>query len=225
MANGNQNSALDTGTKIVIGLASVAVLFALLNGDTDDDAWEGDDTATVKESGTGADAVDLDDDEVEAPVDDPWTRGAPPEDGDDEPELPADDPWTRGSPADDGDDDDGGLPACVATMEYRTEDGWVRLPIDRFDDEWASADCTFSRGQSGEPVELVQVALNVCNGQRIPADGVNGDATRRALANVQSAHGIRVDGGYGPATREVMAWPTAPEDGGPGLCAPRPDVG
>ncbi|HKY64943.1 MAG TPA: peptidoglycan-binding domain-containing protein [Acidimicrobiales bacterium] len=256
------NSSLDTGTKVVIGLASVALLFALLDGGPDNDAWQGDETATVKESGTGADAdadaVDIDvddeddgepvapaddpwtrggppdaddslfdDDEPEPPVDDPWTRGGPPDADDslfddDEPEAPVDDPWTRGNPDDSAGD---GLPACVATMDYETDDGRVRLPTDRPEDEWASADCTFSRGQSGDPVELVQVALNLCNGQRFPIDGENGDATRAALSNVQAAHGIAVDGGYGPATREVMAWPTDPDDGRSPLCVPQPDIG
>ena len=232
------NSSLDTGTKVVIGLASVALLFALLDGGPDNDAWQGEETATVKESGTGADvdadadAVDIDvddedDGEPVAPADDPWTRGGPPDADDslfddDEPEAPVDDPWTRGSPDDSAGD---GLPACVATMDYETDDGRVRLPTDRPEDEWASADCTFSRGQSGEPVELVQVALNLCNGQRFPIDGENGDATRAALSNVQAAHGIAVDGGYGPATREVMAWPTDPEDGSSPLCVPQPDIG
>ena len=231
------NSSLDTGTKVVIGLASVALLFALLDGGPDNDAWQGDETATVKESGTGADAdpdavdidvdVDEDDGEPVAPADDPWTRGGPPDADDslfddDEPEAPVDDPWTRGSPDDSAGD---GLPACVATMDYETDDGRVRLPTDRPEDEWASADCTFSRGQSGDPVELVQVALNLCNGQRFPIDGENGDATRAALSNVQAAHGIAVDGGYGPATREVMAWPTDPEDGRSPLCVPQPDIG
>ena len=230
------NSSLDTGTKVVIGLASVALLFALLDGGPDNDAWQGDGTATVKESGTGADAdadtvdIDVDDEddgEPVAPADDPWTRGGPPDADDslfddDEPEAPVDDPWTRGSPDDSAGD---GLPACVATMDYETDDGRVRLPTDRPEDEWASADCTFSRGQSGDPVELVQVALNLCNGQRFPIDGENGDATRAALSNVQAAHGIAVDGGYGPATREVMAWPTDPEDGRSPLCVPQPDIG
>ena len=236
--NGNKsNSSLDTGTKVVIGLASVALLFALLDGGPDNDAWQGDETATVKESGTGADAdadtvdIDVDDEddgEPVTPADDPWTRGGPPDaddslfDDDDEPEAPVDDPWTRGSPDDSAGD---GLPACVATMDYETDDGRVRLPTDRPEDEWASADCTFSRGQSGDPVELVQVALNLCNGQRFPIDGENGDATRAALSNVQAAHGIAVDGGYGPATREVMAWPTDPEDGRSPLCVPQPDIG
>ena len=230
------NSSLDTGTKVVIGLASVALLFALLDGGPDNDAWQGDETATVKESGTGADAdadtvdIDVDDEddgEPVAPADDPWTRGGPPDADDslfddDEPEAPVDDPWTRGSPDDSAGD---GLPACVATMDYETDDGRVRLPTDRPEDEWASADCTFSRGQSGDPVELVQVALNLCNGQRFPIDGENGDATRAALSNVQATHGIAVDGGYGPATREVMAWPTDPEDGRSPLCVPQPDIG
>ena len=266
--NGSQKNSIDTGTKIVIGLAAVALLFALFDGAPEDDAWDGDDTAAVKESGTGSDAVVLDESEAEVPVDDPWTRGGPPDEGDDEaevpvddpwtrgspaggdgggddePEVPVDDPWTRGSPADDGggdepevpaddpwtrgttaDTDDGELSVCAGTMEYRTDDGRVRLPTDRPEDEWASADCTLSRGQSGGAVVLVQVALTLCNGQRIPIDGVNGEATRLALANVQSAHGIHVDGGYGPATREVMAWPTDPADGGSGLCVPQPDVG
>jgi len=248
-SNSSKKSSMDTGTKVVIGLASAALLFAIVNGRPDNDAWEGDDTAQVKESGTEGDTVDLDldGDGEDAPApepDDPWTRGGPPADSDDdEPELPADDPWTRGGPPADSDDDEpeapvddpwtrgrsssGGdaLPLCAGTMGYETDDGRVQLPTDIRDEEWASADCTLAPGQAGDAVWLVQVALNLCNGQPVATDSVNGDQLQAALAAVQAEHGIGVDGGYGPATREVMAWPTDPEDGRPAQCVPQPDIG
>ena len=197
-------------------------------------------------------SVDLDlddDDDVDEPVDDPWTRGAPSGSGDDDDsEPPVDDPWTRGAPSGSGDDDDSeppvddpwtrgsdgdglfgddGLPACVGVSEFETDDGTVPLPIDRSDDAFASPDCEIAPGGSGNAVWLVQVALSACNGQPVPLDSVNGDATTQALAAVQARNGLTVDGSYGPATREAMAWPTEPDRAANGAaqCISHPDVG
>jgi len=254
----NTSKGLDTGTKVIIGLASVALILFIANGSPDNDAWESDERNASTSADTSGDpnTVDLDldeDDDADAPADDAWTSGAPSgssDDDDDEPGAPVDDPWTRGPPSgsDDGDDDDteapvddpwtrgsdadgglgdDGLPACVGVSEFQTDDGSVQLPIDLSDDAFASADCEIAPGASGNAVWLVQVALSACNGQPVPLDGVNGDATVQALAAVQAQNGLAVDGVYGPATREAMAWLTVPDRdaGGAAQCIAHPDVG
>jgi Putative peptidoglycan binding domain len=228
------SNGMSTGTKAAIGLGAVALILVVARCSPDNDAWESDDSGDAgASSGTLDDPntvdLDLDDDEPEAPVDDPWTRGPPSgsDDGDDDDtEAPVDDPWTRGSDADGGLGDDG-LPACVGVSEFQTDDGSVQLPIDRSDDAFASADCEIAPGASGNAVWLVQVALSACNGQPVPLDSVNGDATVQALAAVQAQNGLAVDGVYGPATREAMAWLTVPDRdaGGAAQCIAHPDVG
>jgi Putative peptidoglycan binding domain len=252
----NTSKGLDTGTKVVIGFAALALILFVANGSPDNDAWQSDERDAGATAATldDANSVDLDldegdeadvpsddpwtsgapsgsggdDDETEPPVDDPWTRGAPSgsgDGGDDAAEPPVDDPWTRGSDTDGGFGDDG-LPPCVGVSEFETDDGTVSLPIDRSDDAFASPDCEIAPGGSGNAVWLVQVALSACNGQPVPLDGVQGDATTQALAAVQAANGLTVDGVYGPATREAMAWPTAPDGaaGGAVQCIAHPDV-
>lgn len=247
------SKGLDTGTKVVVGLAAVAMILFLVNGSPDNDSWTDDgdgSAATVDGETTGADASR---DGSDVPVDDPWTRGAGTGDGsgdedDEAADVPVDDPWTRGPPsgAGDGDADDGDteLPAddpwtrgsdatggfgddgpsrCLGVMPFQTADGSVLLPTDRHDDAFASPDCTISPGQSGDPVSLVQLALAGCNGQAVPVDGSYGDALGWALGAVQSAAGLTVDGIYGPETREAMAWPTELDDGGTS-CVAHPGV-
>jgi hypothetical protein len=184
------------------------------SGTAEDDAWTRDAPADVD--------VDGDDADPEPPPDDPWTRGSPAaEDGGDDDDAPVDDPWSRGRRTSEG----GGLPPCGGTMEYVTGEGRVQLPTDQGDDAFASADCALGPGRSGAAVSLVQAALNECNGQAVPVTGVNDEATSRALAAVQAHHGLAADGVYGPATREAMAWPTQPDDGGPVCCMSHPDIG
>jgi len=124
----NSSKGMDTGTKVVIGFASVALILFLVNGSPDNDAWQDDSGDKDAEDVTSGDpnSVDLDLDEgdqVEVPPDDPWTRGAPSgsgsDDGDDEPEPPVDDPWTRGAPSQDDGDDDG-------DAEPPVDDPWTR---------------------------------------------------------------------------------------------------
>jgi hypothetical protein len=231
----NTTNGLGTGTKVAIGVGAVALILFIANGSPDDDAWESDgsgDASTGADTSGDANTVDLDldeDDDADVPVDDPWTRGSPSGSGDgddDEPEAPVDDPWTRGSDAEGGFGADG-LPACVGVTAFETDDGTVQLPIDRSEDAFASADCEIAPGGSGNAVWLVQVALSACNGQPVPLDSVSGEATIQALAAVQAQNGLAVDGVYGPATREAMAWPTVPDRdaGGAMQCIAHPDVG
>ena len=49
---------------------------------------------------------------------------------------------------------------------------------------------------------------------------------QQAVAAVQTRHGLASTGSTGPATREVLAWPTDPDGGGAATeCVPDPDVG
>jgi len=231
------DNSMDTGTKIVLGLLAVALLIATLNGSDGDDDDEASADAKTSASDGSSDGSD---------GDDPWTRGPPPDDGDDDEVTVVDDPWTRGPPPDDGDDDDevtvvddpwtrgappsggGGLPACRGIGDFPVDAGVVALPIDSEDDAFASADCTFARGQSDESVLLVQAALSQCNGRPVAGDGIYGPDTRRAVAAVQADHGLTADGGYGPDTREAMSWPTRPDrdaSGAAARCVAQPDVG
>jgi hypothetical protein len=230
-------NSMDTGTKVILGLLAVALLIATLNGsDGDDDEASADAKTSASDGSSDGDGGD-----------DPWTRGPPPDDGDDDEVTVVDDPWTRGPPPDDGDDDDdevtvvddpwtrgappsggGGLPACRGIGDYPVDEGVVALPIDSEDDAFASADCTFARGQSDESVLLLQAALSQCNGRPVAGDGIYGPDTRRAVAALQAEHGLTADGGYGPDTREAMSWPTRPggdDSGAAAQCAAQPDVG
>jgi hypothetical protein len=210
----NTSEGLSTGTKVFIGIATVALILLFARASPDNDAWD-DDASTSADTSDEAKTVDLDlDDEGdgEVPPDDPWTRGAPAgsgDGGDDESEPPVDDPWTRGAPAGSGDTDDG-PPPCIGVSGFETEDGSVPLPTDTSDDAFASPDCEIGPGASGNAVWMVQVALTACNGQPVSVDSMNGPATTQAIAAVQARNGLAADGVYGPATREVMAWPTVP---------------
>jgi hypothetical protein len=210
----NTSEGLSTGTKVFIGIATVALILLFARASPDNDAWD-DDASTSADTSDEAKTVDLDlDDEGdgEVPPDDPWTRGAPAgsgDGGDDESEPPVDDPWTRGAPAGSGDTDDG-PPPCIGVSGFETEDGSVPLPTDTSDDAFASPDCEIGPGASGNAVWMVQVALTACNGQPVSVDSMNGAATTQAIAAVQARNGLEADGVYGPATREVMAWPTVP---------------
>jgi Putative peptidoglycan binding domain len=210
----NTSEGLSTGTKVFIGIATVALILLFARASPDNDAWD-DDASTSADTSDEAKTVDLDlddDGDGEVPPDDPWTRGAPAgsgDGGDDESEPPVDDPWTRGAPAGSGDTDDG-PPPCIGVSGFETEDGSVPLPTDTSDDAFASPDCEIGPGASGNAVWMVQVALTACNGQPVSVDSMNGPATTQAIAAVQARNGLAADGVYGPATREVMAWPTVP---------------
>jgi peptidoglycan hydrolase-like protein with peptidoglycan-binding domain len=72
-----------------------------------------------------------------------------------------------------------------------------------------SASCVMREGSGDdEAVTVLQTALVQCNGQSVTIDGNFGAATSEALKNVQRQHGLPEDGAFGPATLEVMSWPT-----------------
>ncbi|HKA83398.1 MAG TPA: peptidoglycan-binding domain-containing protein [Acidimicrobiales bacterium] len=73
----------------------------------------------------------------------------------------------------------------------------------------SSVSCVMHEGSGNdEAVTALQTALVQCNGQSVTIDGNFGAATTQAVANVQRQHGLPADGAYGPATLEVMSWPT-----------------
>lgn len=75
---------------------------------------------------------------------------------------------------------------------------------------------TLSLGSRGPAVVAAQQALG------IPADGIFGRATRRAVRSFQRSHGLTVDGVIGPRTAATLGTPAAPPaEGGKRSHAPR----
>jgi hypothetical protein len=77
-----------------------------------------------------------------------------------------------------------------------------------------SSSALVKRGARGATVTAVQRALG------IPADGVFGPATKRAVRHFQRSHGLEVDGVVGPATRAALG--IAPAAGPAPAAAPAP---
>ncbi|MET7395923.1 peptidoglycan-binding domain-containing protein [Dactylosporangium sp. NPDC005572] len=73
--------------------------------------------------------------------------------------------------------------------------------------------CTLGRGNQGEPVRVLQKALNLCYGQNIRVDAVFGPQTETAMRNVQQwiktyvDAGLTVDGIFGPRTHTSTFFP------------------
>ncbi|MGW7514455.1 peptidoglycan-binding domain-containing protein [Streptomyces sp. NPDC054796] len=70
-----------------------------------------------------------------------------------------------------------------------------------------SRNCQLMNGNSGSAVKELQFNLIHCYGKSTGGhDGIYGDATERAVREVQAAVGADVDGIYGPETRKAMKW-------------------
>ena len=67
-------------------------------------------------------------------------------------------------------------------------------------------DCDLSYGNSGAAVRQLQYVLNNCYGFNLTVDGSYGTKTDQAVRGVQAARSIRIDGVYGPQTRNAMLW-------------------
>jgi Putative peptidoglycan binding domain len=118
-----------------------------------------------------------------------------------------------------GDDDeidfDSSGPTCDGVVVVETASENAQVPGDASligsDD---SANCVMREGSGDDEAILVlQSALVRCNGQSVGVDGNFGAETTRALMNVQQQHGVTADGAYGPATLEVMGWPSTGSGG------------
>lgn len=73
---------------------------------------------------------------------------------------------------------------------------------------WDYFDCYLRNGDFNNfGVVALQNALIRCYGQAITPDGDFGTLTERALKNVQTVHGLKVDGIYGPDTYGAMWFP------------------
>jgi hypothetical protein len=111
-------------------------------------------------------------------------------------------------------DGDGSGDACDTTTAFDSPQGRYVIPADDADDQAAARDCVLTVDSGdGAPVEALQLALRGCYLQPIDADGVYGDATRAAVANVQAQVGVDPDGSYGPQTAGAIAWPTTDDNG------------
>jgi Putative peptidoglycan binding domain len=116
----------------------------------------------------------------------------------------------------DGDFDfDSDAPTCDGVVVVETASGSAQVPgntsLIGSDD---TANCVMREGASDEEaVLLLQSALARCNGQSVGVDGEYGPQTTQAVMNVQQQHGVTPDGAYGPATLEVMGWPSTGSGG------------
>jgi peptidoglycan hydrolase-like protein with peptidoglycan-binding domain len=116
---------------------------------------------------------------------------------------------------DDGEIDLDDAPTCDGVVVVEAASGNAQVPGDTSligsDD---SADCVMREGTGDDEAILVlQSALVRCNGQSVGVDGNFGAETSQALMNVQQQHGVTADGAYGPATLEVMGWPSTGSGG------------
>jgi peptidoglycan hydrolase-like protein with peptidoglycan-binding domain len=64
--------------------------------------------------------------------------------------------------------------------------------------------CLMSPGAQSQGVRQLQFSLNACYHKGLATDGIYGDNTKNALAAVQDALNIGVDGKYGPQTARAM---------------------
>ena len=119
-------------------------------------------------------------------------------------------------PGDDADaDDDFDFSAdsgstCDGVVVVETASGNAQVPGDTSligtDD---SVSCVLREGSGdNEAILVLQTALARCNGQSVGVDGEYGAQTTQAVMNVQQQHGVPPDGAFGPATLEVMGWPS-----------------
>lgn len=109
-------------------------------------------------------------------------------------------------------------PHCTSYYEYINGPGQrVRVPSVGYG---GSVTCILQRGDRNEGVRVLQYLI-ACNDRadnpdgtlRVQRDGNFGPITESALRLVQGDKGIKVDGIYGPQTRDHTSWPTFDEHG------------
>jgi hypothetical protein len=108
-----------------------------------------------------------------------------------------------------------GASTCDGVLVVETPSGNAQVPGDTsLLDSDGSANCVMGEGRGDDEAILVlQSALARCNGQSVGVDGDYGAQTTQAVMNVQQQHGVTADGAYGPATLEVMGWPSTGSGG------------
>ncbi|MEU7658318.1 peptidoglycan-binding domain-containing protein [Streptomyces lincolnensis] len=95
----------------------------------------------------------------------------------------------------------------------------LRAPLPwGWNESTATSTCYLANGDVGSrtdsAVTAVQRALKKCYSADLTLDGDFGDLTEAALRRAQTASGARVDGEYGPNTRDHIKWPVYRESTG-----------
>jgi hypothetical protein len=97
------------------------------------------------------------------------------------------------------------LPTCAGGTRTNYPDG-VYLLAPTVTNGGGNYDCVLGVGNSGNGVRKLQGALHHCYDNSVAIDGIYGQDTRDAVAEVQRIKGIPADGVYGPQTRDEMRW-------------------
>lgn len=93
--------------------------------------------------------------------------------------------------------------SCTVSMGVERGGYWTDVPAT----SGGSTSCIMSRGSNSPAVEDLQFALTICYGMDTGGtDGIYGAKTEAAVRSLQKATGQRVDGIYGPNTRNVVEW-------------------
>ncbi len=71
-------------------------------------------------------------------------------------------------------------------------------------DATGSFTCNMVQGDESPGVYALQIALDMCYGENLQADGQFGSLTKEALERAQHTASTTVDGQYGPHTRAAM---------------------
>jgi peptidoglycan hydrolase-like protein with peptidoglycan-binding domain len=101
-----------------------------------------------------------------------------------------------------------GLPTCDGVVVIDIASEPVRVPGDTDLFSSASSNCVMSVGEGDEDAVVVLQDALACNREEVAVDGEYGSQTAAAVTDVQQRAGITADGEYGPATLQVMRWPT-----------------
>jgi peptidoglycan hydrolase-like protein with peptidoglycan-binding domain len=97
------------------------------------------------------------------------------------------------------------LPTCNRTAAVNSESGGA-VDVPSAGRHPAGTNCAMGRGTIGRAVGLLQLNLNVCYQERLALDGRFGPTTEAALKRAQAREGAKVNGVYGPQTRNLMRW-------------------
>jgi hypothetical protein len=96
------------------------------------------------------------------------------------------------------------LPTCASWSVYALTSGVEEWRVATITRQGFERNCELRTGDRGPGVFVLQDTLRRCYGQNIAQDAIYGDATMRAVRNVQAFHRVTVDGVYGPVTSRAM---------------------